>query len=40
VSTTASEAFRVARNELLGWRGDHRAAVSGFRWPDLGDRFN
>ena len=36
----ATEAFRTARNQLMGWRGDHRAAVSGFRWPDVGDRFN
>ncbi len=36
----ATEAFRAARNELLAWRGDHRAAVSGFRWPDVGGRFN
>ena len=36
----ATEAFRDARNQLLSWRGDHRTAVSDFRWPDLGDRFN
>ena len=40
VGSAATEAFRSARNQLLGWRGDHRAAVSGFRWPDVGDRFN
>ncbi|MDQ2782724.1 MAG: AMP-binding protein [Actinomycetota bacterium] len=40
IGTPATEAFRSARNQLLGWRGDHRAAVSGFRWPDVGDRFN
>ncbi len=38
--TPATQAFRAARNELLAWRGDYRAAVSGFRWPDVGDRFN
>src|SRR5690348_11973291 len=36
----ATEAFRAARNQLMGWRGDHRAAVSGFQWPDVGERFN
>jgi acetyl-CoA synthetase len=36
----ATEAFRDARNQLLSWRGDHRTAVSDFRWPELGDRFN
>ena len=36
----ATDAFRLARNQLMGWRGDHRAAVSGFRWPDVGDQFN
>jgi acetyl-CoA synthetase len=39
-SSEATEAFREARNQLLAWRGDHQAAVSNFRWPDLGDRFN
>ena len=36
----ATDAFRAARNQLMVWRGDHRAAVSGFRWPDVGVRFN
>ena len=40
VGSPATEAFRAARNQLMGWRGEHRAAVSGFRWPDVGDRFN
>ncbi len=38
--SAATEAFRRARNQLMGWRGDHRAAVEGFRWPDVGGRFN
>jgi acetyl-CoA synthetase len=38
--SSATLAFRLARNQLMGWRGDHRAAVSGFRWPEVGDRFN
>ena len=36
----ATEAFRIARDQLMGWRGDHRAAVSGFHWPEVGERFN
>ncbi len=36
---TATAAFRVARDELLGWRGRHDDAVAGFRWPDVGERF-
>jgi acetyl-CoA synthetase len=36
----ATEAFRAARDQLLDWRGDQQAAVEGFRWPDVGDRFN
>jgi acetyl-CoA synthetase len=39
-ASQATEALREARNQLLAWRGDHQAAVSNFRWPDLGDRFN
>ena len=33
-------AFRAARDELLGLRGQHDRAVETFRWPELGDRFN
>ncbi len=40
VASPATDAFRGARNQLMGWRGDHRAAVSGFHWPDVGERFN
>jgi acetyl-CoA synthetase len=36
----ATEAFRAARDQLLTWRGDRQAAVSKFRWPEVGDRFN
>jgi acetyl-CoA synthetase len=35
-----TEAYRVARDQLLALRGEHARAVAEFRWPDLGDRFN
>ena len=36
----STDIFRVARDELLGWYGDHEAAVEGFRFPDLPSPFN
>ncbi|NLJ54924.1 MAG: AMP-binding protein [Intrasporangiaceae bacterium] len=36
----ATDAYRAARDQLLGLRGDHRRACEDFRWPDVGDRFN
>ncbi|EAP98256.1 putative acetyl-coenzyme A synthetase [Janibacter sp. HTCC2649] len=42
-STTASEAtqrYRAARDQILGWRGKHEEAVREFTFPDLGERFN
>jgi acetyl-CoA synthetase len=38
--STATQAFRAARDQLLGLRGDYDRAVAEFRWPDMGDRFN
>ena len=32
--------FRQARDQLLSLRGEHARAVSEFRWPDVGERFN
>ena len=32
----ATDAFRAARDQLMGWRGDHAPRSSGFRWPDVG----
>jgi acetyl-CoA synthetase len=32
--------FRAARDQLLGWRGQHDDAVTGFRFPDVGPRWN
>ncbi|MGY1692818.1 AMP-binding protein [Geodermatophilus sp. SYSU D01105] len=37
---TATDAYRAARDQLLALRGHHDRAVTEFRWPDLGDRFN
>ncbi|MGY1712186.1 AMP-binding protein [Geodermatophilus sp. SYSU D00758] len=38
--TTATDAYRAARDQLLALRGQHGRAVTGFRWPDLGTTFN
>ncbi|WP_186628538.1 AMP-binding protein [Rhodococcus sp. BP22] len=39
-NVTEHDAFKSARNLLLDAYGDYDAAVSNFRWPDLGERFN
>ena len=39
-SNPATEAYRAARDQLLGLRGDYERAVAEFRWPEVGDRFN
>src|SRR5687767_8973005 len=36
----ATELFRAARDQLLGWYGDHDAAVDGFRFPQMPSPFN
>ncbi len=36
----AHDALRRGRDALLAARGSHDEAVAGFRWPDVGDRFN
>jgi acetyl-CoA synthetase len=38
--TNATEAYRAARDQLLGWRGQYDQALTGFRWPDVGMSFN
>jgi acetyl-CoA synthetase len=38
--TTGREAYRAARDVLVRHRDDYDAAVAGFRWPEVGDRFN
>jgi acetyl-CoA synthetase len=38
--STATEAYRAARDQILAFRGDQDRAVEEFRWPELGDRFN
>lgn len=37
---SATERYREARDRLVALRGDHDAAMEGFAWPDVGDRFN
>jgi acetyl-CoA synthetase len=39
MSETPTQAFREARDFLIAQRGQHDAAVAGFRWPQL-QRFN
>lgn len=39
-ASPATEAFRAARDQLLGWYGDPDAARERFRWPDVGPRWN
>ncbi|EWT00783.1 AMP-dependent synthetase [Intrasporangium oryzae NRRL B-24470] len=39
-TTSVTDAYRAARDQLLDLRGEHARAVSEFRFPDLGDRFN
>ncbi|ROS59103.1 acetyl-CoA synthetase [Frigoribacterium sp. PhB160] len=36
----ATDAFRAARDVLIGSGHDHAAARAAFRWPDVGDSFN
>lgn len=37
---TATEAYRLARDQLLSLRGAQARATAEFRWPMLGMRFN
>ena len=39
MDSTATTAYRAARDFLLQHHDDYDQAVTGFRWPDLGDRF-
>jgi acetyl-CoA synthetase len=39
-TTSVTDAYRAARDQLLDLRGDHARAVAEFAWPELGDRFN
>ncbi|WP_260756458.1 AMP-binding protein [Mycobacterium sp. SMC-8] len=36
----ATTAFRAARDHLIAHREDYEVAAAGFRFPDVGDRFN
>ena len=38
--TTASAAYRAARDQLVRHREDYAAVVSALNWPEVGDRFN
>ncbi|RJQ73835.1 AMP-dependent synthetase [Pseudonocardiaceae bacterium YIM PH 21723] len=38
--STATSAYRAARDHLVRLRTEHATAVEEFRWPELGDRFN
>ncbi|QNG37563.1 AMP-binding protein [Geodermatophilaceae bacterium NBWT11] len=40
MTSTATETYRAARDQLLALRGEHARAVEEFAWPDLGERFN
>jgi hypothetical protein len=40
MSTTVSNGYRAACDQLLALRGDHERAVAAFSWPSSGDRFN
>ncbi len=39
MDSTATTAYRAARDFLLQHHDDYDQAVEGFRWPDLGERF-
>ena len=38
--TSATVAYRAARDHLLGLRGQQVRAIAEFRWPDVGEQFN
>jgi acetyl-CoA synthetase len=38
--TSSTQAYRAARDQLLGLRGDYEGAIRDFRWPDVGPVFN
>ncbi|HET8988376.1 MAG TPA: AMP-binding protein [Humibacillus sp.] len=39
-TTSATDAYRASRDQLLGLRGEHERAVREFRFPALGTRWN
>ena len=39
-TTSATDAYRASRDQLLSLRGEHDRAVREFRFPDLGSRWN
>ena len=40
MTSTATSAFRAARDQLLALRTDGTRATAEFEWPDVGDHFN
>ena len=40
MSTSATDVYRAARDQLLALRGDHAKAVAEFRWPEFDGPFN
>ncbi|HEV7726368.1 MAG TPA: AMP-binding protein [Modestobacter sp.] len=38
--STATQAYRAARDQLLALRGDHAKAVAEFCWPEIEGQFN
>jgi len=38
--STATNAYRAARDQLVSFKGDHLRAVEEFRFPDVGEEFN
>ena len=39
-TTSATDAYRASRDQLLGLRGEHERAVREFAFPHLGERWN
>jgi acetyl-CoA synthetase len=39
-TTSATEAYRAARDQLINLREDQQRAVAEFRWPDVGEKWN
>jgi acetyl-CoA synthetase len=37
---SVTDVYRASRDSLLSLAGRHEEAVTSFRWPELGDRFN
>jgi len=40
IESTPTSKFRRARDQLIAWREQHDTAVAGFRFPEVGPRWN